>query len=493
MLNASVGVQRVMGRLRRSSNHETSPMTAPTGSRSARRPSGGTLPTRVQSSHIYPAPHARRRRRPLGPSLAALRAFIDRPWSARLVVDGLGHERLVAVAAAGILLGASVLSVTPSGPSGDTGGPTGDGPTPRLAIAGSGDGQDVGSVEDAYVQPTDRTTDPGYDSLGASNVARQSDLLARSPDGRVYAQAGAIAAAQPTDTQVEGPFLADGTLLKPVAVNTSVPDGSALIRTYKVKAGDTLSTIADRFNVSTMTLWWANDLRAKDRLVQGQVLNVPPVSGLVVEVEATDTLASLAKGYKISEDEIVTTNHLQDRNLVVGQVLVLPGAKGAQILTPKPKPSTTTRTTTRPRPSTGSSSNRGTTPRPPKSYSGGNFRWPTSSHHISQYYHYGHYGLDIDGSTGDPIYAAAGGTVTFAGWKNNGGGYQVWIAHGSGLYTTYNHMSSVSVGRGQSVGKGQRVGRMGATGFATGSHLHFEVWKGPIWDGGRRVNPLAYL
>jgi murein DD-endopeptidase MepM/ murein hydrolase activator NlpD len=120
-------------------------------------------------------------------------------------------------------------------------------------------------------------------------------------------------------------------------------------------------------------------------------------------------------------------------------------------------------------------------------------RWPTSNRHISQYFHYGHYGIDIDGSTGDPIFAAASGTVTFAGWKNNGGGYQVWIAHGSGLYTTYNHMSSVSVGRGQHVGRGQRVGRMGATGFATGSHLHFEVWRGRIWDGGHRVNPLAYL
>ena len=85
-----------------------------------------------------------------------------------------------------------------------------------------------------------------------------------------------------------------------------------------------------------------------------------------------------------------------------------------------------------------------------------------------------------------------GGTVVFSGWKNNGGGYQVWIAHGSGLYTTYNHMSGVSVGRGQHVSRGQRVGRMGATGFASGSHLHFEVWKGPIWNGGRRVNPLAY-
>ena len=129
---------------------------------------------------------------------------------------------------------------------------------------------------------------------------------------------------------------------------------------------------------------------------------------------------------------------------------------------------------------------------PPPSYSGGRFAWPTSSRHVSQYFHYGHYGIDIDGSTGDPVYSAASGTVIFAGWKSNGGGYQVWIAHGSGLHTTYNHMSSVSVGRGQSVGKGQRVGRVGASGYASGSHLHFEVWRGAIWNGGNRVNPLAY-
>ena len=61
--------------------------------------------------------------------------------------------------------------------------------------------------------------------------------------------------------------------------------------------------------------------------------------------------------------------------------------------------------------------------------------------------------------------------MTFAGWKNNGGGYQVWIAHGSGLYTTYNHMSAITVGVGQHVSRGTQVGRIGMTGDATGPHL----------------------
>jgi murein DD-endopeptidase MepM/ murein hydrolase activator NlpD len=113
--------------------------------------------------------------------------------------------------------------------------------------------------------------------------------------------------------------------------------------------------------------------------------------------------------------------------------------------------------------------------------------------YISQYFHYGHYAIDIAADSGTRVMAAAGGTVIWAGWKNNGGGYQVWIAHGSGLYTTYNHMSSIAVGRGQHVSRSQQVGRVGMTGNATGPHLHFEVWRGMVWDGGTRVNPLIYL
>jgi murein DD-endopeptidase MepM/ murein hydrolase activator NlpD len=61
------------------------------------------------------------------------------------------------------------------------------------------------------------------------------------------------------------------------------------------------------------------------------------------------------------------------------------------------------------------------------------------------------------------------------------------------MYTTYNHMSAISVSSGESVAEGEQVGRIGSSGRATGPHLHFEVWVGPIWNGGYRVNPLKYL
>ena len=134
-----------------------------------------------------------------------------------------------------------------------------------------------------------------------------------------------------------GPFLSDGTLLKPVAVDTTVEDGADLLRTYKVKSGDTLTGIADKFDVSMMTLWWANDLDSKDELHLGQVLTIPPMSGLVLTVTSNDTLDTIAAKYKVDKADIVReTNDLKDPNLVVGQVLVVPGAKGKPIPTPKP-------------------------------------------------------------------------------------------------------------------------------------------------------------
>ena len=384
----------------------------------------------------------------------------------RSLIGRIGQDRVLAVSVAGIVLIASVASVSASGP-GPVGGPGGDGTAPRLVVGGDTGGTDtdageVGTVEGAY----------------PSNAAIAAELAAA--DALVQ-----------DETAVEGPFLEDGTLLKPVAVNTTVADGKALLRSYKVKAGDTLTGIASKFDVSMMTVWWANDLKSKDDLHIGQVLTIPPVTGLVVTVKATDTLDSIADRYNVDAADILTENGIEDPNLVVGQVLVVPNAAGKGIATPKPKPVIRVTTTTKPRSIGGG----GGTVSTPRHYNGGSMLWPVvgGGNYISQYFHYGHYGLDIAADYGSRVRAAASGTVIFAGWKSNGGGYQVWIAHGSGLYTTYNHMSGVSVGRGQSVGRGDQVGRIGQSGNATGPHLHFEVWKGPVWDGGTRVNPLGYL
>ena len=73
---------------------------------------------------------------------------------------------------------------------------------------------------------------------------------------------------------------------------------------------------------------------------KGDTLRIPPVTGLIVRVAATDTLASIATRYGVDGTDILATNGIDDPNLVVGQVLVLPGAKGKAIQKPTFKPST---------------------------------------------------------------------------------------------------------------------------------------------------------
>ena len=98
-----------------------------------------------------------------------------------------------------------------------------------------------------------------------------------------------------------------------------------------------------------------------------------------------------------------------------------------------------------------------------------------------------HSGIDFKGAFGSPIFAAAKGEVTFAGWKS-GYGKVVEVTHASGLVTRYAHMSRLDVRRGDKVEAGATLGGLGSTGRSTGPHLHFEVRL-----NNRAVNPRPFL
>ena len=139
-----------------------------------------------------------------------------------------------------------------------------------------------------------------------------------------------------------------------------------------------------------------------------------------------------------------------------------------------------------------------------KTYSGGgsivvatgDWAWPTiSQYYISSYFGYRwgkiHEAVDIAGSgEGSPIYAAGAGTVVTSQNKGSLGNYVI-INHGNGYYTLYGHMHSRTVSEGQTVQKGQQIGTMGHTGFATGTHLHFGLYKNGIpYRDGKPCDPL---
>jgi murein DD-endopeptidase MepM/ murein hydrolase activator NlpD len=113
---------------------------------------------------------------------------------------------------------------------------------------------------------------------------------------------------------------------------------------------------------------------------------------------------------------------------------------------------------------------------------------------ITQYFgqhltRYGiHRGIDIDGNTGDPVRAAATGTVIAAGWVDACSGIAVGLDHGRGLSSWYRHLSRVGVRVGQRVSVGSIIGRVGNTGCSLGSHLHFAIRRGDTY-----LNPLSYV
>jgi len=125
---------------------------------------------------------------------------------------------------------------------------------------------------------------------------------------------------------------------------------------------------------------------------------------------------------------------------------------------------------------------------PPNVVGSGALIWPVPGGEISQYFSSYHLALDIAAPYGSQVLAADGGAVTWAGWRNNGGGLVVAIDHGNGIVTVYNHLGSISVGPGQAVAKGQVIAAIGCTGVCTGPHVHFETIV-----GGVLVNPLRYL
>jgi murein DD-endopeptidase MepM/ murein hydrolase activator NlpD len=98
-----------------------------------------------------------------------------------------------------------------------------------------------------------------------------------------------------------------------------------------------------------------------------------------------------------------------------------------------------------------------------------------------------HPGLDIAGDKGQAVYATADGTVTHAG-RQGAYGNLIVIDHGFGLQTRYGHLSGFEVRHGEKVQRGDLIGRLGATGRATGNHLHYEVLA-----NGRLLNPLKLL
>lgn len=225
-----------------------------------------------------------------------------------------------------------------------------------------------------------------------------------------------------------------------------LPNRDGLI-IYKVKSGDTLSTIAANFGISLNTILWANQGLKKNLLRPGQEIVILPVSGVLHQVQEGESIDSIAALYKVDPRQIIKYN----KNLNAS-TLIIPGAK--------------------PQKNAARASFSGLPSYP------GYYVIPTTGWNWGRLHPYN--AVDIANACGTPIYAAAEGLVTEErSYGYNGGyGHYVDIEHPNNTLTRYAHTSKNFVSVGDYVLQGDLIALMGNTGKThgpTGCHLHFEV------------------
>jgi len=328
-----------------------------------------------------------------------------------------------------------------------------------------------------------------------------------SVEGQRAADVKAVSATQPLPSgsemilaQAAEPAAQSDAIRRDVNLDTVLPMRARTeIVNYTVQAGDNLFSIAERFNLRTETVLWSNRYVLGDDphfIYPGQVLLISPVDGTLHRWSAGEGLNGVAEFYKVTPDEIINYpgNHLSlatlgdyaSPNITPGTMLVVPGGKGEFTDWRTPR-------ITREEPATAVNVGPGACT---ESYDGVvgtlNFRWPVESRTLSGYDYSpsaNHFGIDIGGEMGDPVWAVDNGVVVYAGWNDWGYGNMVAVDHGFGWQSLYAHLAEVDVICGQEVFAGDKLGSMGDTGEADGVHLHFELRS----DEYGRVNPWDFL
>jgi murein DD-endopeptidase MepM/ murein hydrolase activator NlpD len=315
--------------------------------------------------------------------------------------------------------------------------------------------------------------------------------------------------AQAAVTQ-KAPVLPLTAELKPVLYSSFGISRQALLHTnlpakprtevieYEIVAGDTLFGIAEKFGLLPETLLWSNThILGNDphNIFPGVKILIPPIDGAIYKWNAGDGLNGVSKFFNVTPDAIInwpanqldrnTLGDLSLPNIPDGKLVFVPNGKGeftdwlpdftrltpaqAQILGP---------------------GFCGTMTDGPIGV--GTFIWPTTETYLSGFDYSpatNHFGIDIAGRLGNPIYAVDNGVVVYSGWNTNGYGNLIVIDHGNGWQSVYAHLDTMASACGAFVFQGDIIGALGTTGNSSGPHLHFELRN----TNYGKVNPWDFL
>lgn len=336
------------------------------------------------------------------------------------------------------------------------------------------------------------TTAPPTDTVAP--LVTETDETVEPIGGETVAEIVVLPTANPEvlNARLNEPLQAASGNLGMVAVRnilnpfTIIPDRPrSEVITYTVQQGDTIFKISEQFGLDPESIAWANPRNIIAGLRPGMELNILPVDGVYHRELGDATIAQIAAQYEVDPFDVIDSEYntifgLQPEDTVPsGTWLVIPGGVAEQIAW---------NPVVERIPGDGSGAS-GTSaggfisfaPGDPGSCGqvanpggGGGWARPMADYEWSRGYTGWHTGVDLSASPGTPVFAARSGAVIFAGWSTWGYGYTVVLAHGN-ITTVYAHLSSINVGCAQVVGAGQVIGSVGATGNASGPHLHFEV------------------
>ena len=242
---------------------------------------------------------------------------------------------------------------------------------------------------------------------------------------------------------------------------------------YLTKERDTVYGIAAKFSLSMSSIIAFNGLNEANNLPIGKKLKIPNMDGLPYTVVKNDNLSKIAAKYKVPVNAILDANDMPNDIVRQGEVLFLPGAKmtAAELSQAVKKPEVSSKIMIKPVPGR-VTSDYAWRQDPVNPQPGAKPRF--------------HFAIDYAGRIGQPVAAALQGKVLNMDYNSTYGNFII-LKH-DGYETLYAHLSAFSVKMGDTVKQGQEIGKVGDTGYTTGPHLHFAVFK-----NGTPVNPLDLL
>jgi murein DD-endopeptidase MepM/ murein hydrolase activator NlpD len=236
-------------------------------------------------------------------------------------------------------------------------------------------------------------------------------------------------------------------------------------QSYKVKRGDTVSQIALDYSVSMDAIIASNGISNVRVLREGETLRIPNMDGIPYTVKNGDSLSGISTAMGVPVEAILDANDLETDIINAGLTLFIPGARmNKEDL---------------------------------KLALGDLFIYPVKGARLSSPFGWRndpftgvrrhHAAVDLSAPQGTPVWAAMAGKVSIVGNDLTYGNYII-ITHSGGYQTMYAHLHTTSVKQNEQVAQGKQIGTVGTTGYSTGPHLHFAVYK-----NGRAVNPLDLL